>query len=806
MVRAALLDLVGRELRRPVPAQLGQQAFDVPLVAGIGHAVGLDRGVDRLRQLVHGRLAQVGPLEDLVAARVDDLALLVHHLVVLEDVLADLAVALLDGVLGPLDGLRDHLRLDGHLVGEGLAHHPAHGAGGEEAHQLVVEAQVEPALARIALTARPTPELVVDAPALVALGAEHVEPAQLADLVAVGLALRPELLEQLVVAGEGLGADLAVVLRQLVERRRQVELVDERLGREPLAQDLLTSQALGVATEQDVDATTGHVRGDGDGARPAGLGDDHGLTRVLLGVEDLVVDTPLAQLAGQVLRLLDRDRADQDRLALVGPLDQVLHHRVELGDLGLVDLVGLVGPHHGSVRGHGHHGQPVGVHQLGGLGLGRTGHAGELVVHAEVVLQGDRREGLVLLLDLHPFLGLDGLVDALRPAPTLQDAAGELVDDLHLAGLDDVVLVPLVQLLGLQGGRQLVHEVLLHLVVEVLEPEGPLHPTDAVLGGRDRALLLVDLVVLVAPQAPGDGGELVVELGGVGDTARDDERRAGLVDEDGVDLVDDGVDVASLDLVDQGGGHVVAQVVEAELVVGAVRDVGRVHGPLLLGLVLQARDDQPDIEPEPPVDLTHPLGVTSGQVVVHRDDVHAPAGEPVEVGRKRRDERLALAGLHLGHPAEVEGGAAHHLDVVVALADHPLRGLAHHRERLDQQLVEVLAVGQTLAELGRLGLQGLVGEGFHLVLEGADVGHDAGQGLHLLAFAGAQDLVEDAHRRTHATGGLSGRPCAHLRAMGGSRQVRCRGVGPPGATGRRRPAPRPRRRPRPPARTSRRRR
>ena len=118
-----------------------------------------------------------------------------------------------------------------------------------------------------------------------------------------------------------------------------------------------------------------------------------------------------------------------------------------------------------------HHGEAVGVHQLGGLGLGRTGHAGELVVHAEVVLQRDRGEGLVLLLDLHALFGLDRLVDALAPAAALEDATGELVDDLHLAVLDDVVLVALVQLLGLQRDRQLVHQVLLHLVVQVLDAE-----------------------------------------------------------------------------------------------------------------------------------------------------------------------------------------------------------------------------------------------------------------------------------------------------------------------------------------------
>src|SRR3712207_8487556 len=48
---------------------------------------------------------------------------------------------------------------------------------------------------------------------------------------------------------------------------------------------------------------------------------------------------------------------------------------------------------------------------------------------SEVVLQGDRGERLVLVLDLHPFLGLDGLVHALVVAPARQHAAGELVDD-----------------------------------------------------------------------------------------------------------------------------------------------------------------------------------------------------------------------------------------------------------------------------------------------------------------------------------------------------------------------------------------
>ena len=45
--------------------------------------------------------------------------------------------------------------------------------------------------------------------------------------------------------------------------------------------------SFGVTAEDDVGASTSHVGGDGDGAENAGLGDDGGLTLMLLGVEDV---------------------------------------------------------------------------------------------------------------------------------------------------------------------------------------------------------------------------------------------------------------------------------------------------------------------------------------------------------------------------------------------------------------------------------------------------------------------------------------------------------------------------------------
>ena len=299
-------------------------------------------------------VAQVALVEDLVAQGVDDLALGVEHLVVLEDVLADLAVLLLDGGLRPLDGLGDHPRLEGHVVGEGLAHHPVDGTGGEQAHEVVLERQVEPALAGVTLTAGAAAQLVVDPARLVALGAQDVQPAERPDLDALGLRVGLVHLLELDQQGLALGG---------------VEV-------DALGPHVAQGQALGVAAEEDVDASTGHVGGHGDRAEAAGLGDDLGLSGVLLGVEHLVGDAALVEQAGELLGLLHRDRADEHGLARLVALGDVVDDRAELAVLALVDQVALVEPGVVPVRRDGHDLEVVGGGELGGLGEGRSGHPG----------------------------------------------------------------------------------------------------------------------------------------------------------------------------------------------------------------------------------------------------------------------------------------------------------------------------------------------------------------------------------------------------------------------------------------------
>jgi hypothetical protein len=500
----------------------------------------------------------------------------------------------------------------------------------------------------------------------------------------------------------------------------------------------LLGQVLDVAAEHDVHAAAGHVGGDGDGAEPAGLGDDVRLAFVVLGVEDRVLDAALVQQPRDPLGLLDGDGADQDRLALAVAVGDLVDQRVELGRLGLVDDVAVVGAAHRLVGGDLDDAELVDVVELGSLGLGGAGHAGELAVHAEVVLQGDGGVGLVLLFDPHAFLGLDRLVEALGVAAALQHPAGELVHDQHLAVADDVLVVALVELLGADGVLEVVDQRGVEGLVEVVQAQQALHLGDAGLGDRHGLLALVDLVVDVAPQAGGEAGELLVPAGALLGGPGDDQRGAGLVDQDGVDLVHDGVGVAALHQLLGGQGHVVAQVVEAELVVGAVGDVGAVgRPPLPRG---HGRQDDPDVQAEEPVDDAHPLGVAAGQVVVDGDDVDALAGEGVEVAGQGGDQGLALAGLHLGDVAPVERDAADQLHVEVALAEGADAGLADGRERLGEQLVQVLAVVQALAEhVGELAQLG-VAAGLHLRLQRVDRTHHRLAATAVLALTEAEDL------------------------------------------------------------------
>ena len=148
----------------------------------------VDVAVDLAANHVDDQTATAHAFQDLLAVTVDAFALFVHHLVVFQQVLADLEVAFFHFLLGRFNPPRDEAAFDPfpflHAQPLEDALHPG---AGEDPHQVVFQGEEEPAAARVPLAAAATAQLQVDAPRVVPLRADHVQAAQLLDEFAVRL-------------------------------------------------------------------------------------------------------------------------------------------------------------------------------------------------------------------------------------------------------------------------------------------------------------------------------------------------------------------------------------------------------------------------------------------------------------------------------------------------------------------------------------------------------------------------------------------------------------------------------------------
>jgi hypothetical protein len=260
---------------------------------------------------------------------------------------------------------------------------------------------------------------------------------------------------------------------------------------------------------------------------------------------------------------------------------------------------------------------------------------------------------LRLLLLLH----VDALVDLVQELREVRDdeQLRVLRGDPFPAQVREVGVVPLLVHREEQRFVQLVHPLLAHevgldlldqlldsrLVEQLHQPLVLGHPALG-LEQPDTGLVIAVLVAVLPEELLGFGHELIddarllaneplhqrlelAELAGgvVLSGARDDERGSRLVDQHRVDLVHDRVMMTALDTVLGKHGHVVAEIIEAELVVRPVGDVAGVGLAALLErhVVL----DHAHVQPQPAQDLPHPLRVAARQIVVHGNEVGTSA-------------------------------------------------------------------------------------------------------------------------------------------------------------------------------------
>src|SRR5208282_2871684 len=452
-----------------------------------------------------------------------------------------------------------------------------------------------------------------------------------------------------------------------------------------------------VAAEENVGSAAGHVGGNGDGALAPRLRNNLRFALVVLGVQHLVRNSRLLQQLGDLFRFFDGDAAHQDRLAalVILPdaararavfLNYPVHRGIELFAFGAVNDVGILDADQRLVRRDGDDFELVDLVELRRFGFRGSGHAGKLLVHAEIILEGNGGESLVLALDLHAFLRFHCLMQTVGPAPARHLASREFVDDHHFAFFHDIIDIALEERVRAQSLIDVMNDVHVGGVEEIAEIEQTLAFRDAFFGERRGALLFVERVIDFLDELGDYFVDAVILVGGFFGRTGNNQRRASLVDQDRVHFVDDSELVAALNAILQVVLHVVTQVIESEFVVSAEGDVGAIGGAALR--VVEIVNDHAHAHAEDLVDGAHPLGVAAGEIVVHGDDVNAFVSERVQVGGQGGDERFSLARLHFRDFALMQDDAADELHVEVAHADGSAACLADQGERGNKRRLE----------------------------------------------------------------------------------------------------------------------
>ena len=384
-----------------------------------------------------------------------------------------------------------------------------------------------------------------------------------------------------------------------------------------------------VTTKHNIGTTTCHVGSHRYGTLAPCLSHDVSLTLIVLGVQYLMAHAFFCKLTREVLRLLNARRTHQNRLSLFMAFLNVFNNGFELGYLVTVHLIRVVNTLHILIRGNSNNTQLVGAHKFRSLSLRSTSHAGKLIVHAEIVLQGYGCHRLVFRLNFDAFFSLNSLMDTIVIAASRKNTTSVLIHDQDFTVDHHIVFIIGKQLFRFDGVIQETYKRSIPGFVQVLNTQMVFNFIDARFENTDGAFFLVYLVIFIFfKNVFCDAREFTVPtVRFTCSWSRDNKRGTRLVNQDRIDLINNGKVMPALYLLVNGPCHIVTQIIEAKLV---IRTVGNIGFILFTALVrVHRRENHARFHTKEPVDTTHQIRLVFGKVIIHRHHVHAFATECV---------------------------------------------------------------------------------------------------------------------------------------------------------------------------------
>ena len=327
------------------------------------------------------------------------------------------------------------------------------------------------------------------------------------------------------------------------------------------------------------------------------------------------------------------------------------------GNTCFIDNIRIVNTDHRLIGRYNNNRQIINLLELLLLGLSSTGHTGKLFVHTEVVLEGNSCQSLAFAFYLYAFLSFDSLMQTFGETTAEHQTAGKFINDNNLTILNHIIAVAVHQSLSLQSTHNLVgivHTVL--IVIQVADAQHFFCLGNTLFGRCYLFLFFINSVVLALFHVGNNTGQNLIQLSGFFTGAGDNQRGTRFVNQDTVDLIDNTVIQLTLNHLIFINYHVIAQIVKAEFVICTVSNVCSICS-LTVGEV-HIMHNQTYRQTEELVNTAHILAVATCQIIIDSYNMHALAGQCIQIYRCSSYQGFTFAGTHLGNFTAMQHYAA----------------------------------------------------------------------------------------------------------------------------------------------------
>ncbi|MPN02969.1 hypothetical protein SDC9_150190 [bioreactor metagenome] len=120
-------------------------------------------------------------------------------------------------------------------------------------------------------------------------------------------------------------------------------------------------------------------------------------------------------------------------------LPNLIYHSIEFTFLIFIYNIRAVFSYHGLICRYLYNIQIIYGPEFIFLGLCSTRHAGKLLIHPEIVLEGYGCQSLAFSLYLYPFLCLNGLMQAIAVPPSIHKPSGEFIYYYYFSVLNHII-------------------------------------------------------------------------------------------------------------------------------------------------------------------------------------------------------------------------------------------------------------------------------------------------------------------------------------------------------------------------------